>query len=85
MLRILTLTLAAGFVSAALVAQANALPLSQGKTAAPEPADVTLVAQGCGPGFHRVRGRCVPMFVRPAPRCGRGWRWSERRGRCVRF
>lgn len=83
MLRTLALTLAAGFVSATLVAQANAMPLSQGKAATPMQSDILEIRDGCGRGYHRVRGRCVPEFRRPA-RCGRGMRWSDRRGRCVR-
>ncbi|MBM3530415.1 MAG: hypothetical protein FJX62_20215 [Alphaproteobacteria bacterium] len=79
----LTVALAAGFVSATLVAQANAMPLSLGKAAERIQSNILEIRDGCGRGYHRVRGRCVPEIRRP-PRCGRGMRWSERRGRCVR-
>ncbi|SRR5579884_1081727 len=48
--------------------------------------DVTPVAQGCGPGFHRgPYGRCRPDVVVVPPRrvCPFGMHYSPFRGRCV--
>lgn len=93
MLKALAFTLAMGTLSALLVADAGALPLTQLKQAIVQ-SDTVLVRDGCGPGMrfsHRLR-RCVvadpagPIAreaVRPG-RCGLGFHWSVRRGHCVR-
>jgi len=73
MLKRLSTLIAAGAFVALLAPGAQAFtpaPLSSST-------DVIQVAQGCGPGFHRVFGRCRPNI---GPVCrrvwvpGRGWR-----------
>jgi hypothetical protein len=42
--------------------------------------EIILVAQGCGPGFHRgARGACLPLYS-----CPRGWHTGPYGRRCVR-
>ncbi|WP_342359023.1 GCG_CRPN prefix-to-repeats domain-containing protein [Terrarubrum flagellatum] len=66
--------IAAAFASAMLLAGASASQAMPIAPAAPEGGLLTLVAQGCGPGFHRApRGFCVrngfgPVVVAPRPR-----------------
>jgi hypothetical protein len=70
--------------------QAQALPMSNPLPAI-DSSDVTLVAQGCGRGWHRGPGgvcrRNAPVVVAPvvvAPRvCPRGFHLS-RSGACIR-
>jgi hypothetical protein len=92
MFKTLALTVAAGAISALVAVDAGALTLAPAKPVVQS--DVTLVAQGCGPGRHREFGRCVrsgPIVVAPpvvAPlvtACGFGHRWSHRWKRCVRI
>ncbi|AMN43258.1 GCG_CRPN prefix-to-repeats domain-containing protein [Rhodoplanes sp. Z2-YC6860] len=67
--RLSTLVAAGAFV--ALLA-----PAAQAFTPAPLTAspDTILVAQGCGPGFHRgPYGRCRPNGYVVAPVCRRVW------------
>ena len=58
---------------AAAIISLGALSVAQAMPVAPAPADglTTLVAQGCGPGFHRgPAGRCRPNIgpiIRPCP------------------
>jgi hypothetical protein len=48
------------------------------------PSDVILVAEGCGPGFHRGPfGHCRPNEP-PHRICPPGWHFSAFRDRCVR-
>ena len=56
--------IAAAFVSAAMIAGANAMPLAP---LAPAPnADVIEVAGGCGPGWHRgPYGGCRRNYANP--------------------
>jgi hypothetical protein len=45
---------------------------------------VILVAEGCGPGYHRGWfGRCRPNEI-PRRACEPGWHFSRLRGHCVR-
>ncbi len=60
MLTKLSTLVAAGAFVALLAPAANALPLAPLSS----DAGVILVAQGCGPGFHRgPAGRCRPNLV----------------------
>lgn len=48
--------------------------------AQPGPGEITLVAQGCGPGYHRgPYGACRPLFS-----CPRGWHSGPFGRRCFR-
>ncbi len=64
-MRCLLLTIGAAFVAFAAV-PAHAMPFPPASDAPP---GVTLIAQGCGPGWFRgPYGRCHPMgYARPAP------------------
>ena len=77
---ILASTMAAGLLFAAMPAQASGvelLPLAGGDAPA-----VTLVMDGCGPGFHRgPYGHCRPNgYFRPAYGYGYGWHRGWHRG-----
>lgn len=86
----LVLASAAALMVAMTAFGAQALPVSTAVSDAAA-SNLTLVAGGCGPGFHRgPRGGCRPNgAVVVAPRrvivaphvCPRGFHW---RGRCVR-
>ncbi len=90
MLKTLTLTVAIGAVSALLVVDASALPVTQIKQVAVE-SPTTLVRDGCGRGmrFSNSRQTCVEEFgrgpsVRVIPQgCGPGMRFSNSQGGCV--
>lgn len=71
-----TLVAAAFIVGLAGLSSAQAMPVAP----APADANVTKIAQGCGPGFHRgPRGHCRPNAVFRG--CGPGWH-RDRHGRC---
>ena len=60
----------------------QAMPLAPISPAADQAAsgEIILVAQGCGPGFHRgPRGVCRPLYS-----CPPGWRTGPYGRRCVR-
>ena len=88
MFKTLAFTVAAGAISALVAVDAGALTLSPSQPAIDN--GVTLVAGGCGPGWHREWGRCVrtravivaPPMVAPMV-CGPGRRWHHRRRVCV--
>jgi hypothetical protein len=65
-------------LSGAMATASYAMPIGpseQGMSSA-----VTLVAQGCGPGFHRgPYGACRPLFS-----CPRGWHTGPYGKRCFR-
>jgi hypothetical protein len=71
MLKRLSTLVAAGAFVALLAPAAQALPLAPLSTSP----DTILVAQGCGPGFHRgPYGRCRPnMGGGPVVVCRRVW------------
>ncbi len=52
MRKTIKLAVAAAFITAALPLTAEAFPIANAPAATPD-AGVTLVAGGCGPGFHR--------------------------------
>ena len=88
MFKTLALTVAAAAISALVAVDAGALTRAPSRPAIDS--GVTLVAGGCGPGWHREFGRCVrngPIIVAPpivAPMvCGPGRRWHHRHRRCV--
>jgi hypothetical protein len=73
MLKTIKLAVAAAFVTAALPLSAQAFPVATAPVASAD-AGVTLVAGGCGPGFHRgpfLGCRPNRPFVRPFPVCRR--------------
>jgi hypothetical protein len=56
----------------------QAMPIYQGGK--PATSEVTRVAQGCGPGFHRgPRGACRPLY-----NCPPGWHTGPYGKVCVR-
>lgn len=60
----------------------QAMPLAPTAPAADQAAsgEIILVAQGCGPGFHRgPRGVCRPLY-----NCPPGWHTGPFGRRCVR-
>ncbi len=68
-----------------LSASAWAFPAASVHSNAPSAAssDLILVADGCGPGFHRGRwGHCRPNWEHRV--CAPGWHYSSWRGHCVR-
>jgi hypothetical protein len=70
MLKRLSTLVAAGAFVALLAPAAQALPLAPLSTSP----DTILVAQGCGPGFHRgPYGRCRPNLGGPVVVCRRVW------------
>jgi hypothetical protein len=81
------LALAGAAVGSFLSVSAGAFPAAQLEPKANS--DITLAAEGCGPGWHRgLFGRCVRdeffgRFERDRRACGFGLRWSYSRGRCV--
>jgi hypothetical protein len=79
------LTIAAAFALSVfgVSAGAQAMPAMGAPGASSSP--VTLVAEGCGGGFHRIpNGRCVPNYRRPiVRRCPPGMHLS-RSGFCRR-
>lgn len=88
MLKKLSTMLAAGAFVAVLAPAAHALTPAPLSNIAIEnaAADIIQVAQGCGRGFHRWRGRCVPNTSRRVgPRrtvCHTVWRGGARRTVC---
>ena len=98
MLKLLSLTVAAGAMFALVAGNANALPSAPTAQAAVG-STLTLVRDDCGHGRHysRSRGHCVRDQndyrgqYRERHRnqysedCRRGWRFSQRRGHCVRI
>ena len=54
----MTLTIAAGAISALFVLPAGALPLAALAQQAGDASNITLVADGCGPGNIRFKGEC---------------------------
>ncbi len=84
MLKMTTLTIAAGAMFALLAVDANALPLAPANQIAVG-STVTLVRDDCGRGRHfsRSRGRCVSDRRVFRDDCGRGRHFSRSRGRCV--
>ncbi len=76
---------AIGGLVALLAFDAGAMPLAPGHLNFGT-SDLTLVRDGCGPGFRFSNGRqrCVPDDDRAGPPvCPAGFRFSEGRGRCV--
>jgi hypothetical protein len=81
--------------AAVTVLALSAFTAAQAAPAAPLAASVTtpdviLVADGCGPGWHRGGwGNCrpnvyaPPVVVAPPIVCGAGFRWHPRFRRCV--
>jgi hypothetical protein len=68
-MRNLILALATGAALSVSAVGVNAAPMTAVYDAGQSP-ELILVAGGCGPAAHRNGfGRCVPNFVRPAPRC----------------
>ena len=75
-----------GGLAALLAFDAGAMPLTPPGHLGFGTSDLTLVRDGCGPGFRfsNSRQRCVPDDVRGGPpACPAGFRFSEGRGRCV--
>jgi hypothetical protein len=66
--------LAAGLAGSVFCVQGQAFAMPVASTQAGENAAVTLVAEGCGPGFHRgPAGHCRPnAFVPPRRVCPPG-------------
>jgi hypothetical protein len=84
MRKLLVLTAAIFGLAALFAFDAAAMPL----TATHGSSEITLIRDGCGPGFRfsNSRQRCVPDDFRAGPpACPPGFRFSEGRGRCVPF
>lgn len=62
------------------ISTSQAMPINPIDTPVSASSDIILVAQGCGPGFHRgPRGACRPLY-----NCPPGWHTGPYGKVCVR-
>ena len=77
-MKILAVSAFAIAVSLSVVSASQAMPAVSGSQALSS--NITLVAQGCGPGYHRgPAGACRPLY-----NCPPGWHTGPYGKRCFR-